>query len=274
MRNGTNVVVILSTALMLQCGAGIEPQDPVGIAVWSDDRSEIACAINKSDYDSRIFKDHPTNERYDLVIYDSVGNPIKTIFSDRHRKDGTGAVASLFYMKTKGYILMKTSGLIEMISLSGNVVPLCSWTCLKDTSGIEFIPSPSGTIVAKLISYTFFRNSDYQKKCQIVILDSTMTKELKKTNMFDSPEYSTVKWVGDSLIEVSQPYNNKFKIIRMDMTISDGNGSHCREPLTSSSPFSSEKGHVFFDSKSSTLKIEPLPDSVSNCFSGVKTMKY
>lgn len=266
------IFVFLSTALYLNCGVGIEPQDPEGIAVWSDDHSEIACAINKSDYDNRLFMDHPTNERYDVVIYDSIGNQIKTIFSDRHTKDKIGTVLNFFYMKTRGYMLLKTSGLIEKVSLSGNTVSLCSWTCLTDTSDIQFIPSPSGSIVAKLISFSYLRNSVYQKKCQIVILDSTMTIEVKKTKQFDSPEYSTAKWVGDSLIEVSQPYHNQFKTISMDMTITDNNEVHCREPFTSSSPFSSERGHVFFDGKSSTLKIEPLPDSVLNCFSGVKTL--
>jgi hypothetical protein len=206
------------------------------------------------------------------VIYNSKGNPIKTIFSDRHTKDGIGAVASLFYMKTKGYILLKTSGLIEKISLSGNAVSLCKWTCIDDTSDIQFIPSPSGSIVAKLISLFYWRNSSSQTKYQIVILDSTMTKELKKTKLFDSPLYSTAKWVGDSLIEVSQPYNRLFKMIRMDMTITDSSGDHCREPLTSSSPYCSKNGHVFFDSRSGTLKIQSLPDSVLNCCTGTQNL--
>ncbi|MCX7727618.1 MAG: hypothetical protein N2053_12310, partial [Chitinispirillaceae bacterium] len=56
--------------LFISCGT-IEPSTPMGVAVWADDGSEIACAINRSDFDGRLFMNHEVNMRYDIAHFDT-----------------------------------------------------------------------------------------------------------------------------------------------------------------------------------------------------------
>ena len=133
-------------AFILSCGS-VEPLDPTGIAVWADDCSEIACAVNKADFDGGMFANHETNERYDLVLYDSEGNREGTILSNRKVDGFTSSVESIYYMKSRGYLLVETlmyncgGRLYEKISLEGENSRLFHLDCEKITDKVKMVPS-------------------------------------------------------------------------------------------------------------------------------------
>ncbi len=262
------IVLIIFMCMFVQCG-GIETSDPSGIAVWADDCSEIACAINKADWDGRLFMNHETNERYDIALYNDKGSKIKTILSERTIDGFTSSVEEIYYMKTRGYILIKTlmyncgGRRWERISLDGKITQLHHLSCDKALDEVKMLPSLHGTF----IMMAYLSGSDYAtKNCEITFFDSTGINQISKTEQFQTSSLPTIRWITDSLLQISSSSGDQIKIAGPSTVVRDTTGSHCDNPLTSSSAYCSGKGYITFAGSSQTINISSaLPGYLDWC---------
>ncbi|HEX2957185.1 MAG TPA: hypothetical protein VHO70_10145 [Chitinispirillaceae bacterium] len=251
-----NILLIVVFSMFTGCGR-VEPADPTGIAVWADDCSEIACAINKADWDGRLFMNHETNERYDVALYDDKGIHLKTIVSDRTIDGFASSVEEIYYMKTKGYILIKTlmyncgGRRWERISSDGKITTMHHIACDNALDQVKMLSSPNGTfIIMALLS-----GSDVAKKnCEITFYDSTGTNVISKTEQFQTSSVPVIRWLTDSLLQIrSSSYSSQFKIVGPSAVVRDSTGSQCDLPLTSSSAYCPGKGYITFIGSSQTI---------------------
>jgi len=84
----------------------INPADPSGFGQWDTDCGGIAVVVNQKDWDSGLFMNHETNQRYDLHLCDTSGNIIRTIFSGRTIDGSEASADSIEYNINKGYIVV------------------------------------------------------------------------------------------------------------------------------------------------------------------------
>lgn len=251
------VLVTMCSMLAGGCGGGIEPADPNGIAVWADDCSEIACAINKADWDGRLFMNHTANERYDIALYSDKGTKIKTLVSERTVDGFASSVEEIYYMKTKGYILIKTlmyncgGRRWECISLDGKITQILHLSCDNALDQVKMLPSLNGTF----IMMANLTGSDMAtKNCEITFFDSTGKNVISKTEQFQTSLMPTIRWATDSLLQIiGSSYSSQFKIVGPSTVVKDTTGSHCSNPLTSSSAYCSSKGYITFVGSSQTI---------------------
>jgi hypothetical protein len=257
--------------MLISCGGGIEPSDPTGLAVWGDDCSEIACAINKSEYDGRLFMNHPTNERYDVALYNDKGTRLKTIVSERKIDGFESCVEEIYYMKTRGYILIKSlmyncgGRRWERLSLDGKFTLLQHLSCDKALDQVKMLPSLNGTF----IMMAYLSGNDYvNKNCEITFFDSTGTNVISKTEQFQTSSAPTIRWVTDSLLQIiGSSYSSQYKLVRPNSTaVKDTTGPHCTNPFTSSSAYCSGKGYITFIGSSQSINFSPaVPQYLDWC---------
>lgn len=147
-------IPILSV-IFFSCGQ-IESMAPTGLAVWADDGSEIACAINRYDYDGRLMMNHPVNEQCDLALYSVDGSYLRSLFTSRQIDGFTSSVEDIYFMKSKGYILIETlmynggGRRFEKVSLDGKITALYH-TNVNTGEIAKMIPSPRGSFIARVV---------------------------------------------------------------------------------------------------------------------------
>lgn len=90
--------ISILSLLLVNCGRN-EPITPSGIAVWADDGSEIACAINRDDYDGRAMVNNYSNERCNLSIYSKDGTFRRSLFRNRQIDGFTSWIYDIYFMK-------------------------------------------------------------------------------------------------------------------------------------------------------------------------------
>jgi hypothetical protein len=271
------IVLVISFSILIHCSGGIEPSDPNGIAVWADDCSEIACAINKEDWDGRLYMNHPTNERYDVALYDDKGTRLKTIVSERKIDGFESCVEEIYYIKTKGYILIKSlmyncgGSRWERLSLDGKFTLLHHLSCDKALDKVKMLPSLNGTF----IMMAYLSGSDIaNKNCEITFFDSTGKNVISQTEQFQTSSLPTIRWVTDSLLEIkNNSYSSQFKVVGPSSVVKDTTGSHCTYPLTSSSAYCSGKGYITFIGSSQSVNFSStVPKYLDWC--GVNEITY
>lgn len=189
--------------------SSISPTEPRGLPVWSDDGSEIACAINRSDWNSGIMSNHEENWRYDINIYDSTGVINNIIYSDRHVDGYDAEVTKLFYMKKSGYLIIESNlyggggHVIEKYSLNGKNTALSVWRREKyyssDIVDVEIIPSISGQILLKSV-YKYINNT-YLCSYEVQFLDSENYEIVGEARSFEFLEHVNIRWVNDSCVQ-------------------------------------------------------------------------
>lgn len=270
------IILVISYSLFISCGSGVEPSDPTGLAVWADDCSEIACAINKSDYDGRLFMNHPTNERYDVALFNDKGTRLKTIVSERKIDGFESSAEEIYYVKTKGYILIKSlmyncgGSRWERLSLDGKFTLLHHLSCDKALDQVKMLPSLNGTFI--MMAYRW-GNDIATKNCFINFYDSTGIHVIGQTEEFQTSSMPTIRWITDSLLQVSSSYSSTIKIVGPFIAEIDTSGSHCTNPLTSSSAYCSGKGYITFIGSSQSINFSPaVPKYLDWC--GVNEIVY
>ena len=266
-------ILLPAGALIWFYCTGIEPLEPTGIAVWADDCSEIACAINRSDFDGSLFINHATNERYDLIICDSKGERLRTVLSNRGRESGFDywEVNALFYMKSQGYILLKSqvsgspSSLFELISMDNEIREIYR---IEDGNLYDecfMIPSPKGTIFVRMLK-DWNSNNSYQ--CSLVFLDSTGLNETNSIDPFSCTKTVNLCWMNDTIIAVniSPPSFLNIKYFTTSGEITEYDPALTCECLpTSSSEYCNGHGYVSFNGKTEKIEINTSSDSSDLC---------
>ncbi len=261
---------LLAACLMighLSCG-GITPMDPTGIAVWADDCSEIACAINKYDWDGRTFMNHETNQRYELAVFDENGARTRTVRSEQKSDGYESTVENLYFMKSKGYFLLEIMRLncggrvFDMVGLDGKTTRLHHVACESAVTNIDMAPSTDGTFIA-LVSFEW---SAQKTTCNVTFFDSTGKNEIKKIDPFESSISYVSRWLSDSVLAIINPYGAQGGLIRKMgpfLAARDTAGSNCSSPQTSSSSYCPGKGSARFDGKNQTIVINPTVPAAS-----------
>jgi hypothetical protein len=252
------IVLVIMFCMFIHCG-GVEPADPTGIAVWADDCSEIACAINKADWDGRLFMNHPTNEHYDIVLYNDKGVRLKTIVADRFVDGFTSCVEEIYYMKTKGYLLINTlmyncgGRRWERISFDGTITPMHHLSCDNPLDQVKMLPSLNGTFIM-MASLRGNGNDVSTKNCEITFFDSTGKNVISKTEQFQTSYMPVIRWATDSLLQIiGSSSASQYKIVGPSTVLKDTTGAHCSSPLTSSSAYCPGKGYITFVGSSQTI---------------------
>jgi hypothetical protein len=140
--------IILFISLFIYCGGGITPSPPEGFGRWAEDCSGFALAINQSDFDSRPFMGHQTNQRCDLHLCDDKGEIIKTFFQDRKVDGAPSVIDSMIYLKNQDciiiYIYLLGTGTVkkENITIStGTIQTLGIIDVMKYTGSDRYIIS-------------------------------------------------------------------------------------------------------------------------------------
>src|SRR5665647_1871787 len=100
-----NYVLVVLTIFLFQC-SNIQSSDPTGFGVWDNNCNGIAVAVNQRDYDSGLFMNHSTNERYDLHLCDTSGKITRTLFTSRSVGGNLSSIDSLDYDIKQGYIVV------------------------------------------------------------------------------------------------------------------------------------------------------------------------
>lgn len=241
--------------------SSISPTEPRGLPVWSDDGSEIACAINRSDWNSGIMSNHEENWRYDINIYDSTGVINNIIYSDRHVDGYDAEVTKLFYMKKSGYLIIESNlyggggHVIEKYSLNGKNTALSVWRREKyyssDIVDVEIIPSISGQILLKSV-YKYINNT-YLCSYEVQFLDSENYEIVGEARSFEFLEHVNIRWVNDSCVQYINANAVYAKALGPFMPINNIAKPQYFYPATSSSIYNPRRGFLLWDGKSEKI---------------------
>ena len=258
LKNTVRFLLPVSAAPLLFCSNN-QPVPPTGMPVWADDGSEIACAVNREMFDAGLFMNHETEQKYDLVLYNDQGEKVKTILSGRMVDGYTSSVEEIYYMKTRGYLLVKTlmynSGgqLYEKIDLDGKSTRLFHLPCEAITDKVIMVPSPAGTFIAK----AYLKNSGPDYRCRVTFLDSTGTTPVDSTDEFTVSYTNDMRWRSDSVLELIS--GSSMKVIGRSMEVRDSSGAFCTMPATSSSAFREGKGYIAFNGGDESITFADAP---------------
>lgn len=134
--------------------------------------------------------------RYDIAIFDTNGNKIKTIISECKPDRYEASVEEIYYMKSKGYIILKVlrynggGKTVEKIMLNDYSKERLFYLPVDNfTDDISFIPSPKGTFIAFIYS-NYRNNSENKYNVKITFLDSIAEDTISKVpeiNMSTNP---------------------------------------------------------------------------------------
>ncbi|NLE02142.1 MAG: hypothetical protein GX640_19960 [Fibrobacter sp.] len=241
---------------------------PTGLAVWADDGSEIACAINQYDYDGRFLMNHPVNERYDLALYSVDGSYNRSLFTNRQIDGFTSSVESIYFMKSRGYILLETlmynSGgrRFDKVSLDGKITPLYH-VDINVNEIVKMIPSPKGSFIARVIC-----GGELYSRCRITFLDSSGLSEVATVNEFTGNSNWPMRWQSDSIFSLieNSTYPKTLKIVGPALEMQTSDATPCRFPVTSSSAWNPEKGYIAFKGNTESIVFtDTVPGYLDAC---------
>jgi hypothetical protein len=264
--------------LSLSCGSRIDTVLTDGIAVWADDCSSIACTVNKFDLPGPNANNHNGyNERSDIALYGPDGSLLKTIAADKKIDGYKSRITDIYYMKTRGYLLVKTNLIygrairFEKITEDGGATRLYHFgeenpverlpLPTEEDEWLRMIPSPRGTYIVRAHRTASAPGSLPSQKttCAVTFLDSTGLHEVGSEIRLRMADLHKVRWESDSILEVCST-TQRFLLGPSSAPVSSSySTSLCLDFATSSSSYCPKTGReVSFDEDSKTLKIEPL----------------
>jgi hypothetical protein len=265
--------------LLLSCGSQVDTKILFGLAVWADDCAAIACATNKFDLPDPGGSNFGSgyNERSDIALYRPDGSLLKTVVADRKIDNYKSEVTDIYYMKTRGYLLVKTKLIygrafrFEKITEDGAATRLYHFGEEKpvekvpppggEEEWIKMIPSPRGTFIVRAHRVSSDPGSLPDKKttCAVVFLDSTGLQMLGSEVKLQMADLQKVRWESDSILEVCSS-TQRFLLGPAKSPVSSSySTSLCLDFPTSSSSYCPATGKdVSFDDESKTLKISLL----------------
>jgi hypothetical protein len=264
--------------LLLSCGSKVDTKIQYGLAVWADDCGSIACATNKFDLpDPGGSNANGYNERSDIALYSPEGALLKTVAADRKIDNYKSEITDIYYMKTRGYLLVKTKLIygrairFEKITEDGAATRLYHFGEEKPVEKIsplgeeeewlKMIPSPRGTYIVRAHRVPSDPGSLPAEKttCALTFLDSSGLHEAGSGVNLKMADLQKVRWESDSILEVCSS-TQRFRVGPGRAPVSSSySTSLCLDFPTSSSMYCPATGRqVVFDDESKTLKISLL----------------
>jgi len=264
--------------LLMSCGPQVDTKIQFGLAVWADDCASIACATNKFDLpDPSGSNGNGYNERSDIALFSPEGSLLKTVVADRKIDNYKSQITDIYYMKTRGYLLVKTKLIygrafrFEKITEDGVATRLYHFGEEKPVEKIpppgeeeewlKMIPSPRGTYIVRAHRVLSDPGSLPLEKttCAVVFLDSTGLQMLGSEIKLKMADLRKVRWESDSILEVCST-TLRFLVGPSRAPVSSSySTSLCLDFPTSSSLYCPANGkQVSFDDESKTLTISLL----------------